>query len=73
VWGLRELRSRKKQATVGVLGCATVLLSALFPLALVSRARAVDSTVGAAGYLLSLPMILFFALRVLSGKTDAPV
>jgi hypothetical protein len=29
--------------------------------------------VGAAGYLLSLPMILFFALRVLSGKTDAPV
>jgi hypothetical protein len=44
-------------------------VAVLLPLA--ARADAYDAKVAASSYLVSLPMIAFFALRVLSRKTEA--
>jgi hypothetical protein len=59
---------------VGCLGGGAVLLSSVLPvivlLDLAARANAHDAIVAASGYLAALPMIAFFALRVLSHRVE---
>jgi hypothetical protein len=74
IWGVRERVSRTMNLAVGCLGGGAVLLSSVLPvialLDLAARANAHDAIVAASGYLASLPMIVFFALRVLSRKIE---
>jgi hypothetical protein len=74
IWGVRGRVGHARSATVGILGGGTILLSAVLPvvalLDLAARANTDDAIVAASSYLASLPMIAFFALRVLSRKPE---
>jgi hypothetical protein len=75
IWGLLDRRSVAIHAAVGFLGGMTVLLSAALPAALLlyvaTKTHAEDATMAATSYLISLPMVALFVLRVSSVKAEA--
>jgi hypothetical protein len=76
IWGLRDRRSVAVHAAVGFLGGMTVLFSAGLPAVVLlyaaASARTEDATMAATSYLISLPMVALFALRVSSLKAETP-
>jgi hypothetical protein len=73
MWGLRDQRRTGTAAAVGFLGGAAVLCAALFPavaLRLIAGAPGDDPVIAASTYLLSIPMIGGFVVRVLWRRRD---
>jgi hypothetical protein len=74
IWGVEKGVSGPMNLAVGCLGGGAVLLSSVLPIGLLLdlavRANAHDAVIAASSYLASLPMIAFFALRVLSHRVE---
>ncbi len=73
VWGLPEPRRPKLEASVALLGSTAVLLAAMLPIVAPALFGYLpdDGAATAASYLLSVPMMAFFAFRVLARGADA--
>ncbi len=70
-WGLGRGTSSTKDGSIGFFGAASVLSAALVPtigVHAVSVELAADTVTAASGYLMSVPMMILFVLRMLSGK-----
>ncbi|MDP9033962.1 MAG: hypothetical protein M3O50_04085 [Myxococcota bacterium] len=68
-WGLSERGPRALEATVGLLGTATVILSAFLPSVgaiIAAIVYANEPAIRASVYLMSLPLTMLFVFRVLT-------
>src|SRR5260221_14373143 len=70
IWGIRD-RPGSTDATLGLLGSGAVLCAAVLPLILLQFTVTPpdgDAAIAASSYLMSLPMMGVFVLRLLWGK-----
>jgi hypothetical protein len=70
-WGIQDPPHRSTDAIVGLLGSAAVLCAALLPavpLRLAVTEPSGDVMIVASSYLMTLPMMAVFVLRILWGK-----
>jgi hypothetical protein len=75
MWGLQGAKRHLLEAKVGLAGSATMLCAAVLPavgMGMVIRTEGSDAAVGSVSYLMSLPMVVCFLGRVLSGRPDTP-
>jgi len=70
-WGLREAGFPGVERSAGLFGAASVLFASFFPfiaLHALAKALSADALTASVGYLMSIPMMAFFVLRVLSRR-----
>jgi hypothetical protein len=74
-WGADRTGSRALEAGVGLAGAATIAGAALVPTVatnILVRAELGESPVAGATYLMTIPLVILFAARLLLGRVDPP-